>query len=90
MAGKFKRVVVGSICKSKDPEKPDYIKMRDDVVLKKNQTLRLESKKFQLASLESAVSAGKIGGEVAEKVKERINSLPEWIRFEVVMLEENK
>lgn len=84
---KSKRTVVGSVCKSKDPGKPDYIKVRDDLVLKKNQVLRLESKKFQLESLQGAVSSGKVSQELSEKIKERIEKIPEWVRFEIIALE---
>lgn len=84
---KTKRKVIGSVCKSKEASRPDYIKIREDVVLKKNQSLRLESKKFQLESLEGARSAGKISEELSEKIKERIDNIPDWVRFEIVALE---
>ena len=84
---KSKRSVVGSVCKSKDAGKPDYIKIRDDLRLRKGQILRLESKKFQLDSLQGAVSEGKLSGDLAEKIKERIEKIPDWVRFEIVALE---
>ena len=81
---KLKRQQVGSFCKSKDDGKPPYIKMRDGTIF------RVESAKFQLKSLEDAVSQGKLTEEVAEKVRERINKIPEWVLGEVVQLVENK
>lgn len=84
---KTKRSVVGSVCKSKDSGKPDYIKIRDDMSLKKGQVLRLESKRFQLDSLQSAVNSGKLSNELAQKIEERINKIPDWVRFEIVALE---
>jgi hypothetical protein len=84
---KSKRSVVGSVCKSKDAGKPDYIKIRDDMSLRKGQILRLESKKFQLDSLQGAVSAGKLSAELAEKIRERIEKIPDWVRFEIVAVE---
>ena len=54
MAGKFKRTVIGSVCKPKEAGKPDYIKVRDDVTLKKGSILRLESKKSRLEDLDRA------------------------------------
>ena len=86
MAKTFRRVV-GSVCKAKDAGKPDYVKIKDDVVLKKGQTLRLESKKFQLDSLEGAVKAGKLSPDIGSQVKERIEKMTEWVRFEIVSLE---
>jgi hypothetical protein len=84
---KAKRSVVGSVCKSKDSGKPDYIKIRDDMSLKKGQILRLESKKYQLESLQGAVSAGKLSSELGEKIRERIEKIPDWVRFEIVAVE---
>ena len=84
---KAKRSVIGSVCKSKDTGKPDYIKVRDDLTLRKGQILRLESKKFQLESLQGAVSAGKLSSELGEKIKERIEKIPDWVRFEIVAVE---
>lgn len=82
---KKKRNVVGSVCKSKPkddgtPGGPDYIKMRDGKVY------RLESAKHQLESLEGAVKAGKLSGDIAEKVRERISKMPSWVRFDIVEL----
>jgi|DEB19_MinimDraft_3_1074340.scaffolds.fasta_scaffold66083_1 hypothetical protein len=84
---KSKRSVVGSVCKSKDAGKPDYIKIRDDMSLKKGQILRLESKKYQLESLQGAVTAGKLSSELGEKIRERIEKIPDWVRFEIVAVE---
>lgn len=84
---KTKRSVVGSVCKSKESGKPDYIKIREDLSLKKGQVLRLESKKFQLDSLQNAVSSGKLSADLGEKIKERIEKIPEWVRFEIVAVE---
>ena len=82
---KTKRRVVGSVVKARDGG-ADYIKIREDLVLKQGQTLRLESAKQQLESLESAVSAGKLSEEMADKVRDRISKIPDFVRFEIIML----
>lgn len=82
---KLKRQVVGSVCKAKETGKPDYIKMRES-----GKIYRLESATFQSKSLEDAVASGKLSEEIAEKVRERISKIPEWVRFELVELVENK
>ena len=79
---KLKRVSVGSVLKSKEAGKPDYIKMRDGKIY------RLESQKTQLESLEKAVAEGKLTGEVAESIRERINKIPAFVRFEIIELVE--
>lgn len=83
---KYTRRGVGSVIKSKDPGGSDYIKIRDDVSFKKGDTLQLESAQSQLASLERAVSDGKLSEEVAEKVRDRIQKIPDWVRFEIVQV----
>lgn len=81
---KFKRQQVASFCKSKDDNNPPYIKFRDGKIY------RVESAKFQLKSLEKAVSDGKLTEEVASQIRERISKIPEWVLGEVVELVENK
>lgn len=79
---KLKRQQVGSFCKAKDNDKPPYIKMRDGKVY------RVESAKYQLKALEDAVAQGKVSEETAEKVRDRISKIPEWVLGEVVELVE--
>jgi len=83
---KWKRRTIGSVVKSKEAGEPDYIKIGDDVVLKKGDTLRLESKAAQLRNLEEGVQAGRLGEETASKIRERLDRFPEWVRFEIVQL----
>jgi hypothetical protein len=75
---------VGSFCKNKDPNKPPYIKMRDGKIY------RVESAKFQLQSLEKAVTDGKLTEEVAVKVRDRISKMPDWVLGEVVEFTDEK
>lgn len=85
---KLKREVVGSFLKAKDDGKAPYIKFKTDVTFTNGSMVRVENKKFQLASLESAVSAGKLNGEIAEKAKDRINKIPDFVLGELVILRE--
>jgi hypothetical protein len=99
---KSKRTVVGSVCKSKDTGKPDYLVLRGqtaDALAKallsadkqKGLTLKLESKKFQMESLDAAVASGKLSSDLAQKIKaDRIEKIPEWVRFELVLVESQK
>lgn len=80
----YKRVQVGAVLKSKDPSQPDYIKINEDVTLKKGDILNLESKKSKLASLEKNVENGKLSGDLADKIREGIEKMPDFIRFEIV------
>jgi uncharacterized Zn finger protein len=80
----YKRTVVGDVLKSKNEGETDYIKMKEDVVLKKGDTLSLESKKSQLASLERNVQNGKLSGDLADKIRANIEKLPDFVRFQIV------
>jgi hypothetical protein len=86
---KWKRTVIGSIVKNKDPKKPDYIKVTDNVVLTKNQYLNLEGEKSQLDSLKEAIALGKISGDNAKAAQDRINKVP-WVGKDFTDKEGNK
>ncbi len=81
-----KRKTIGSVVKGKDG-KPDYIKISQDVSLKAGQFVNLESKAAQLASLNKAESDGKLSEEVAAKVRAVVEKKPEWVRFDLVVVE---
>jgi len=80
----YKRAKVGSVLKSKDTTQPDYIKIDNDVSLKKGDILNLESKKSKLASLEKNVENGKLSGDLADKIRGDIEKMPEFVRFEII------
>lgn len=84
MAGK--RREVGSVVKGRDG-KPDYIKMSQDVTLKKGQFLNLESKAKQLENLQNAVASGKLSADLGEQIKERIERTPDFVRFSIFVTE---
>lgn len=97
MASKYKRLTVGSVLKSKDKTKGDYIKLRGDIKeellsaiarmdSEKGLSLMLESKQMQLDSVEKAAAEGKLKPEVVDTIKERINKIPPFVRFEIIML----
>jgi hypothetical protein len=69
---KMKRLKIGSVIKSKDPSKADYIKLDDKlpggaITFKAGDYIQVESKAYQLSSLEKAVADGKLSEENAEK-----------------------
>lgn len=82
-----KRTVVGSVVKSKEAGQADYIKINTDITLKKGETLRLESKKDQLARIDTLESSGKFDAEFANTLRERANKIPDFVRFEIVKLD---
>ena len=82
----YVRKTIGSILKSKNEGETDYIKISEDIVLKKGDTLSLESKKSQLASLERNVENGKLSGDLADKIRANIEKMPDFIRFNIVKI----
>lgn len=84
-----RRRVVGSIVKGKDG-KTDYIKVLNEITLKKGQFLNLESKQAAQTQLNKSVSEGKLSGELVEKIQKSIDNTPEWVRFNIIMLEDKE
>lgn len=87
---KLTRKSIGSLYKSKDAAKPNYIKLRDAISLPAGAIIRAESQKFQLASIDAAEAAGKLTGENLQKARERAQNIPEFVIAELVLLEEVK
>lgn len=82
-----RRLTVGSIIKGqiKDGVKQqDYIKMSYDINLKKGEYLQLKSKEQQLQDLDEGVNAGRLSEESADKIRERVQKIPDFVRFELV------
>ena len=84
--GKFKRRIIGSVVKDKNGGS-DYIKISQDVLLKQGQSLRLESAKFQRENLEKALLEGKLSPELGDEIVEKINKIPTFVRFQIILLE---
>ena len=91
MAKKYREI--GSVVKSKVGEdgKPtggDYIKIREDVVLKKGQILKLESKDDQLRKLNQSIANGKVSESLGATIKERLDQFPSFVRFSIIAVTE--
>lgn len=91
MAGKWKRTTVGSILKSKDDTKPNYLKVnlykQESITLKHGQTLQVLSKNFKLKDLERLRKEGKLDEETLEKLQQQAEKMPDFVMAEVVLLE---
>lgn len=78
---------IGSVVKGKDG-KPDYIKISQDVTLKAGQFLNLESAAAKKASIQKAMSEGKMSEEAAQKALAVVEKIPAFVRFNLVLVEE--
>jgi hypothetical protein len=85
--GKKKRLIIGSVVKGKDG-KPDYIKILNDVHLKAGQFLNLESKAEKQKKFTENVEAGKLTGDLVEKIQAQIDKFPTFVRFEIISLQD--
>lgn len=82
---------IGSIVKSKKAGENDYIKITEDVVLKKGDFLSLETKESRLSSVQRALENGKLSEEIATKIIEKTEKTPwldkakpdTFVRFEI-------
>lgn len=77
-----KRVKIGAIIKGKDG-KADYIKVDNDVQLRRGMYINMESKKQQIESLSKAVQEGKLSAELGEKLLASAEKIPDFVRFEL-------
>ena len=78
--------VLGSVRRGeKDGKVSFYIKFDENVSFKKGESVSLFSKQDNLDSLEK--NKAKLSEEVYQKALERIEKMPDWIRFEILKFE---
>ena len=92
---KWTRKVLGSVVKSKDPTKSNYIKMSlkhigGSITLTDGQYINVESKKFQLDQLALGIKEGRLTEELSMKLRERIEKMPEFVLGDLVLLEKGE
>lgn len=80
MASQWKKL--GSLRKSQKGGL--YIKLDEDISLKKGQSVQLKDPR---KSLDQAVEAGRMSSEKAEEMKAKI---PEYIRYDLILAPDNK
>lgn len=80
---------IGSVYKSMDPTKSNYIKVdlfgKDAITLRHGEYINVESKAYQLKSLEKALAEGRISEDNAEKAKGRIEKMPDFVLGELIL-----
>lgn len=74
--------------KNKDKTKSDYIKIKNDMTLRQGQILNLDSKTDLLKNLDTVEASGKMSAEMASDIRERLNKIPDFVRFEISYFEE--
>jgi len=90
MAGKWTREKLGSVLKDKKDETKFYVKFNKNCSFNEGDCVNLESKKQQLDSIDDAVSAGRLTDEtMVNEIKERINKIPDFVKFEIVKVSRN-
>jgi hypothetical protein len=82
---KYKRTIVGSVLKGKDG-KPDYIKIEKEMT---PGFYNLESKKTQLDNIDRLEEEGRMDKELADQIREKINNIKDFVRFQIVKVERN-
>lgn len=86
MASRWKRTMVGEVKASPEDAKSFYIKFVTDAVFKAGDTVSLQSKQQQLDSATEAFNEGKLSEELLGKITERVNNIPEFVKFQVIKL----
>lgn len=73
---------IGSIRKSKQADKDNYIVIDADVVLKKGSVIQVQDPRKRL---DKSVANNKLSAEAAAEIKEKI---PQWLLRELVLIED--
>ncbi len=81
---KYKRTVIGSVLKSKNPGELDYIKIKDAISFAAGDTISLESRESRLASIDKALAEGKMDEDMAAKIRDSVDKMPTFVRFNLV------
>lgn len=79
-----KREVIGSIMKSQKQGESDYIKLSKDIILKKGDTLSLESKASKIKFIKDGMESGKLSEEFGNKLLEEAEAIPDFVRFRII------
>lgn len=74
---------IGSVLKSKNAGEPDYIKINEDVVLKKGECLSLSNVASKIKFIQKGLEEGRISSEEAEKRIAQAEKQPDFVRFEI-------
>lgn len=72
---------IGSVLKGKEGKGP-YIKITEDITLKKGTFLNLSDPRKKPAEL---LALGVITEEVAAKMQEKADATPEWVKFDITV-----
>lgn len=84
------RKKIGAVYMSKEKDQANYIKIdlynEETITLKQGQYINVESKKYQLASLQKALSNGLISEENAEKARVRIENMKDFVLGELILV----
>ena len=86
MSARWKRTMVGEVKTSPDDPKSFYIKFVADAIFKAGDTVSLQSKQQQIDSATDAFNNGKLSEELLTKITERVNNIPEFVKFQVIKL----
>lgn len=66
-------------------KKEFYVKINEDVVLRKGQSIQLRSKQDQIEGAQAAMEAGKLSPEIVAKIIERLDKYPEYVKFDLIL-----
>ena len=83
---KWDRKEIGHIAAPKIEGDPCYIKITEDIVLKKGDYINLETMQYRLEQLDKRVEAGYVSAEDAEVKRENIKKMPTWKKSALIKL----
>lgn len=91
---KWKTTSVGSILKSKDESKPNYLKVnlkdKGTITLKHGQYLQVLSKTAKLKDIARLRREEKLSEDQLNKMEEYANKMPDFVLAEVMLVENSE
>lgn len=86
---KKQRIEVGSIRASKKDSSRFYMRVSNDVVLKKGDNLFLEKPSDRVASVRHAVAQGWLNEDKGAELEESYSSTPDYVKYFVKLVRED-
>lgn len=93
MAGKYSRRTVGTVYVSKIDGQSDYLQFKlpegESLTFRNGDKLQVETKSYRLSNIKNSLREGRLSPEVADKLLQNTEKMPEFVRAEVVQLRKN-
>lgn len=93
MSSKYSRRNLGTIYTSKIEGQSDYLQFKlpegESVTFYNGDKLQVETKSYRLNNIKNSLREGRLAPEVADKLLQNAEKMPDFVRAEIVQLKKN-